>query len=69
MLFFQVENKSVPVKCRSPALQFRSGSQYASHAYQAELKKHGMVCSMSRKGNCWDNPSGGPRNLEETMGY
>jgi len=31
------------------------GSQYASHAYQTELKKHGMVCSMSRKGNCWDN--------------
>ncbi len=31
------------------------GSQYASHTYQAELKKHGMVCSMSRKGNFWDN--------------
>ncbi len=31
------------------------GSQYASHAYQKELKKYGMVCSMSRKGNCWDN--------------
>lgn len=31
------------------------GSQYASHAYQAELKKHGMVCSMSGKGDCWDN--------------
>ena len=31
------------------------GSQYASHAYQKELRKHGMVCSMSRKGNCWDN--------------
>ena len=31
------------------------GSQYASHIYQDELKKHGMICSMSRKGNCWDN--------------
>ncbi|MFA0813648.1 IS3 family transposase, partial [Microbulbifer epialgicus] len=31
------------------------GSQYASHAYQALLKQHGMVCSMSRRGNCWDN--------------
>ena len=31
------------------------GSQYASHDYQALLKQHGMVCSMSRKGNCWDN--------------
>jgi putative transposase len=31
------------------------GSPYASHAYQALLNQHGMVCSMSRKGNCWDN--------------
>lgn len=31
------------------------GVQYASHAYQKVLKKHGMICSMSRKGNCWDN--------------
>ena len=31
------------------------GSQYASHAFQSRLKKYGMVCSMSRKGNCWDN--------------
>jgi putative transposase len=31
------------------------GSQYCSHEYQRLLKKHGFVCSMSRKGNCWDN--------------
>jgi len=31
------------------------GSQYASHAYQKLLKQHGMIPSMSRKGNCWDN--------------
>lgn len=31
------------------------GSQYASHDYQKLLKQHGMICSMSRKGNCWDN--------------
>jgi putative transposase len=31
------------------------GSQYASHEYQSLLKKHGLICSMSRKGNCWDN--------------
>jgi transposase InsO family protein len=31
------------------------GSQYASDDYQALLTDHGMVCSMSRKGNCWDN--------------
>ena len=31
------------------------GCQYASHAYQQLLKEHGMIGSMSRKGNCWDN--------------
>ncbi len=31
------------------------GSQYASHAFQNKLKEYGMLCSMSRKGNCWDN--------------
>ena len=31
------------------------GSQYASHEYQKLLQQHGMICSMSRKGNCWDN--------------
>ena len=31
------------------------GSQYASAAHQALLSKHGLVGSMSRKGNCWDN--------------
>lgn len=31
------------------------GSQYASHEYQSLLKQHGILCSMSRKGNCWDN--------------
>ena len=31
------------------------GSQYASGAFQAQLHEYGMQCSMSRKGNCWDN--------------
>jgi putative transposase len=31
------------------------GSQYASEHYQRLLGKHGITCSMSRKGNCWDN--------------
>ena len=31
------------------------GSQYASHDYQAALKQGAMLCSMSRKGDCWDN--------------
>lgn len=31
------------------------GSQYASGDYQRMLAEHGIVCSMSRRGNCWDN--------------
>ena len=31
------------------------GTQYAAREYQALLAEHGMVASMSRKGNCWDN--------------
>lgn len=31
------------------------GSQYCSNAFQNVLKKHGMLSSMSRKGDCWDN--------------
>lgn len=31
------------------------GGQYAGAAYQSLLGRHGMRCSMSRKGNCWDN--------------
>ena len=31
------------------------GSQYASYEYQKLLNTYGMVCSMSRKGDCWDN--------------
>ncbi len=31
------------------------GSQYASNDYQDALADLGVVCSMSRKGNCWDN--------------
>lgn len=31
------------------------GSQYCSNEYQKRLQKYGFICSMSRKGNCWDN--------------
>jgi transposase InsO family protein len=31
------------------------GSQYASGDYQRVLQRHGMKCSMSRVGDCWDN--------------
>jgi putative transposase len=40
-----------------PGLMLHSdqGSQFTSEDWQAFLKAHGMVCSMSRRGNCHDN--------------
>ena len=31
------------------------GTQYASADYQLALRRHGIICSMSRVGDCWDN--------------
>jgi transposase InsO family protein len=31
------------------------GSPYASDEYQSALNASGIVCSMSRRGDCWDN--------------
>lgn len=31
------------------------GGQYASHDYAQKLEERGIVASMSRAGNCWDN--------------
>jgi putative transposase len=31
------------------------GSQYAGEGYQHLLQSHGIACSMSGKGDCWDN--------------
>ena len=31
------------------------GSQYAARDYRAALEAAGITCSMSRRGNCWDN--------------
>lgn len=41
----------------APGLIFHSdrGSQYASHAFRRWLKRFGIVQSMSRRGNCYDN--------------
>lgn len=33
------------------------GSQYCSHDYQKLLTLHGIVCSMSKRGDCYDNAS------------
>lgn len=31
------------------------GSQYCSDVYQQLIQQHQLKCSMSRKGDCWDN--------------
>jgi putative transposase len=31
------------------------GSQYTSEDFQQLLKAQGITCSMSRRGECWDN--------------
>ena len=50
---------SMAIQQRQPApgliVHSDRGSQYASESYQDLLADHGFVCSMSRKGNCWDN--------------
>jgi putative transposase len=30
-------------------------AQYSSEQFQQLLAEHGVLCSMSRSGNCWDN--------------
>jgi putative transposase len=40
---------------RSLLLHSDQGSQYAAATYRAIVAKNGIECSMSRKGNCWDN--------------
>jgi transposase InsO family protein len=40
---------------RGVILHSDRGIQYASGDYQMLLKGHGITCSMSRKGDCWDN--------------
>jgi putative transposase len=34
------------------------GSQYASNEYRRILEQNGIVCSMSRRSDCWDNAPG-----------
>lgn len=47
------------LRCRGPdpGLMHHSdrGSQYASEAYQQILAQQAITCSMSGRGNCWDN--------------
>ena len=47
-----VEQRQVP---RGAIHHSDRGVQYTAKAYQRRLAENGMVCSMSRRGNCWDN--------------
>lgn len=56
-LVSQALDAACAAKKSKPALIHHSdrGSQYASKEYRGKLEDYNMTCSMSRKGNCYDN--------------
>lgn len=54
-----IEALDMAIKQRRPGrglvIHSDRGSQYAAYDYQRYLWKRGIICSMSRKGDCWDN--------------
>jgi len=54
-----LEAFNMAVSCRDieekVMLHSDRGVQYRGHEYQQALKENGILCSMSRKGNRWDN--------------
>lgn len=54
-----VEALGMAVRRRLPGAELLAhsdrGSQYASEHYRLLLSEHGITCSMSRRGDCWDN--------------
>jgi len=48
---------AVKRRCPDPGLLHHSdqGCTYASDDYRTRLEQHGIVCSMSRRANCYDN--------------
>jgi len=56
-LVSQALNMALRHRQPAPGLLHHSdrGVQYASEAFQDILTRCGIECSMSRKGNCWDN--------------
>jgi transposase InsO family protein len=50
-------HQAVELRNPPPGLVHHSdrGAQYAGNAYQELLAANDTVCSMSRRGNCWDN--------------
>jgi len=56
-LVLEALDRALVARRPEPGLLHHSdrGAQYAGHRYQGRLATAGLVCSMSRKGNCWDN--------------
>ena len=54
-----IDTLEMACKQRSPSIGLIAhsdrGSQYASKDYQRLMDNKGIQCSMSRKGDCWDN--------------
>ena len=50
-------DKAVKRRCPDTGLLHHSdqGCTYASEDYRTRLDQHGITCSMSRRGNCYDN--------------
>ena len=47
--------RRLPLKGSTLVAHSDRGSQYASEHYQRRLLEERIVCSMSRRGDCWDN--------------
>ena len=56
-LALEALHMALAVRCPSPELVHHSdrGVQYACDDYRAALERHGISCSMSRSGDCYDN--------------
>ena len=56
-LVIEALQQAIADRRQGPGLVCHSdrGSQYASHEYQELIRNTGVVCSMSRKGDCYDN--------------
>lgn len=57
LLVLDALHQALETRCPDEGLLHHSdrGCQYTSDAHQGLLFDHGIECSMSRKGNCWDN--------------
>jgi putative transposase len=54
-----IEALEMAIRQRKPAagliVHSDRGSQYCSHEYQKRIKRYQLCCSMSKKGDCYDN--------------